>query len=108
MRNLTKVLVLVSVLLVTGCASSMKASPLVIDQCKVVATAPVAGPPDKLMQPKSIPIKYTDSQLKNGATPGEVVANQTDNNKLWADDRVKVDGLQEYVHTLQEKGIVAK
>ncbi len=86
----------------------MKASPIVIDQCKVVATAPVSGPPDSLMEAKSTPVKYTDSQIKNGVSTSEVVANQSDNNKLWAEDRTKVDGLQEYVHTLQEKGIVAK
>jgi len=86
----------------------MKASPIVIDQCKVVATAPVSGPSASLMEAKSIPVRYTASQIKNGANTSEVVANQSENNKLWANDRAKVDGLQEYVHTLQDKGIVAK
>lgn len=92
----------------TGCASSTIPSPIVTDQCKVVAAQPVSPPSADLKLPKSTPIKYTNNQIKNGITRSEIVANQSANNKLWAIDRVKLDGLQKYIQKLQDANVIGK
>lgn len=60
------------------------------------------------MLPANDPVHYTDKQVANGVNRSEVVTNQTKNNALWEQDRLKLSGLQAYIKTLQEKGIIAK
>lgn len=108
MQKLLMVVSLALSLILTGCASSTTPSPIVTDQCKVVAAAPVSPPNSNLKLPKSTPIKYTASQLKNGVSRSEIVANQSANNKLWAQDRLKLDGLQAYIQKLQDANVIGK
>lgn len=108
MQKLLMVVGLALSLVLTGCASSTTPSPIVTDQCKVVATEQVKGPDSTLMQSKSTPIKYTDSQLKNGVSRSEIVSNQSANNKLWASDQIKIVGLQAYIKSLQDSNIIGK
>ncbi|QHR65010.1 hypothetical protein JR326_gp265 [Escherichia phage ukendt] len=94
--------------MMTGCSSSTKVSPVLIDECKAVAIEKVKGPDSDLMDKVSTPVPYTKNQIAKGVSRSEVVNNQTQNNALWEQDRRKVLGLQAYIKTLQEKGIIAE
>lgn len=95
--------------MMTGCGSSTTVSrPLLIDECKVVPKDLPAAPDDRDMSPLSIPIPYSAEQIKNGVNRQEEAANRVQNNALWSDDRTKAEGLQKYIRTLQDKGIIAK
>lgn len=94
--------------MMTGCTSSTKASPILIDECKAVAVQEVRGPDSSLMEGVSEPVPYTNQQIAKGVSRSEVVDNGTTNNVLWSQDRNKVIGLQNYIKALQEKGIISK
>lgn len=91
-----------------GCSSSTKVSPALIEECKAVATQEVKAPDSDLMDGVSTPVPYTKEQVAKGVNRSEVVNNQTENNALWEQDRRKASGLQAYIKTLQDKGIIAK
>lgn len=59
------------------------------------------------MSQPSTPILYTKKQLTSGVSRSEVVDNQTSNNALWDQDRSKLIALQDYIKTLQAKGIIS-
>lgn len=59
------------------------------------------------MAQPSTPILYTEKQLASGVSRSEVVNNQTSNNVLWDQDRSKLIALQDYIKTLQAKGIIS-
>lgn len=95
--------------MITGCSSSTKASqPVLIDQCKAEPTKEVKAPDDSLMNGMENPVTYTDEQLRKGTSKAEVVDNQSANNLLWANDRNKLKGLQDYIRQLQAGGIISK
>jgi hypothetical protein len=60
------------------------------------------------MDNPSHPIPYTTKQIERGVSRSEVVDNQASNNVLWSKDRAKLTSLQNYIRTLQEKGIISK
>lgn len=92
----------------TGCSSSTTASrPVLIDECKAVATEQVKAPDAIDMELPSNPIPYTQKQVQSGVSRSEVVDNQTANNALWEKDRAKLTALQDYIKTLQGKGIIS-
>lgn len=91
-----------------GCASSTKVSPIVNEQCKVVAKDNVVSPDQSDLDSISTPILYTDSQIKNGVSVSDVVKNQTLNNALWEKDRARLKTLQEYIKLLKDKNIISK
>lgn len=78
-----------------------------LDQCKAVATEQIKAPDADDMGQPSTPILYTEKQLANGVSRSEVVENQSANNVLWEKDRIKLNSLQEYIKTLQAKGIIS-
>ncbi|WNL63186.1 hypothetical protein [Citrobacter phage Tr1] len=93
----------------TGCSSSTSPSqPILIEQCKAVASENVQGVDKADLEKPSTPILYTEEQLAKGVSRSEVVSNQTANNALWDKDRQKLLSLQEYVRTLQDSGIISK
>ena len=91
-----------------GCASSTKVSPIVTEQCKVVATEVITSPDQSDLDTISTPILYTESQIKNGVSVSDVVKNQAANNALWEEDRSKLKNLQEYIKILKDKNIISK
>lgn len=108
MRKHLLALCLVLALMMTGCASSTTASqPLLIEQCKAVATQQIKAPDSVSMEKPSTPVLYTPNQIKKGVTRSEVVDNQTLNNALWEKDRIKLISLQNYIKTLQSEGIIS-
>ena len=108
MRKLLLALCLALPLAITGCSSSTTASqPILLDQCKAVATEQIKAPEAADMAQPSTPILYTEKQLANGVSRSEVVNNQTSNNVLWDQDRSKLIALQDYIKTLQAKGIIS-
>lgn len=38
----------------------------------------------------------------------DIIRNQTQNNYLWGQDRLKLKELQEYINTLEEKGEIGR
>lgn len=78
-----------------------------MDQCKAVATEQIKAPEAADMSQPSTPILYTKKQLTSGVSRSEVVDNQTSNNALWDQDRSKLIALQDYIKTLQAKGIIS-
>jgi len=93
----------------TGCASSTTASqPILIDQCKAVATEQIKAPDAVDMEKPSNPIPYTDTQIAKGVSRSEVVNNQSANNILWSEDRAKLNNLQSYIKTLQDSETISK
>lgn len=80
----------------TGCTSSTKVSQI-NPQCKEVAIQTISPPPDFAMMDISTPIKYTSSKI----TAEDVLRNQTQNNYLWGQDRLKLKELQGYIKALQ-------
>lgn len=78
-----------------------------IDQCKAVATEQIKAPDSIDMETPSNPIPYTQNQVERGVSRSEVVDNQTANNALWEQDRAKLMALQDYIKTLQGKGIIS-
>ena len=92
-----------------GCGSSTKVSrPILIDECKATAKQDIKSPDSMDLNNISTPVPYTDSQIKKGVTRTEVVNNQTSNNILWEQDRNRLINLQNYIKTLQEKGVISK
>lgn len=59
------------------------------------------------MEQPSNPIPYTQKQVERGVSRSEVVDNQASNNVLWGKDRAKLIALQDYIKTLQGKGIIS-
>lgn len=91
-----------------GCASSTKVSPIVTEQCKVVATEDIKSPDQSDLDTISTPILYTDSQIRHGVSVSDVVKNQTLNNALWENDRNRLKTLQDYIKLLKNKNIISK
>lgn len=88
-------------LMMTGCASSMKVSP---SDCKVVATQQISPPPDYTMEVLSTPITYPSGNV----TKLDIITTTSKNNTLWKADRTKANGLQQYIKQLQDKQIIGK
>lgn len=108
MRKLLLAVCLALPLVITGCSSSTTASqPILVDQCKAIATEQIKAPEAADMVQPSTPILYTENQLANGVSRSEVVDNQSSNNALWDQDRSKLIALQDYIKTLQAKGIIS-
>lgn len=88
-------------LMMTGCASSMKVSP---SDCKVVATQQISPPPDYTMEALSTPVLYPSG----GVTKLDIITITSKNNAMWQEDRTKTEGLQQYIKQLQDKQIIGK
>ena len=88
----------------TGCASSIKVSPSDVSQCKAVAEQKVNPPSDFSLSSMSSPVKYT----KGNITKLDIIRNQTENNYLWSQDRLKLKELQEYIKVMEENGEIGR
>ena len=94
----------VFLLMMTGCASSIKVSPSDIQQCKAVAVQKISPPSDFSLSALSSPVKYSSGNI----TRMDIIRNQTQNNYLWGQDRLKLKELQEYIKTLEDKGEIGR
>lgn len=99
-------LALSGVLILTGCGSTKVVYPT---DCVVESKIPIDKPDKTMMQPSQKPWGFTEEQIKKGVDNGTAIGIISKNNKeLWQEDRNKVSYLQQYILTLQSKGILPK
>lgn len=98
-------MVLSGALVLGGCTSTKTVYPT---ECKVESKIPVQKPEPFALEPSKKPYKFTDKELKGVDNTTVIKLISKNNAELWQEDRNKLRYTQQYIISLQEKGIVPK